>query len=174
MGGLAPSYKPKLPSFLSFPVGTDAIGAALKDVPQFTSLRLVFSPDPIVSATTFRRLVESDQPHVVLRARFERWDKNPSLGDDSWVLEYLSGRWSLWVYPVRRQLKAVARAVLIDRALPKIAEWLSVERPASWYFGRESCEIVFIPKDGAVRIEESVEKTQAASPLCGASLRRVY
>jgi hypothetical protein len=159
MGGLAPSSKPKLASFLSFPIGAEAINVSLKDVPQFSSLELVFSADPILSATNFRRLIEADEPHVVLRARFERWDKKPSIGDASWVQEYLHGKWSLWVYPVRRQLKAQAREAVLTRGLPKIAEWLSLDRPSSWYFGRKICEMVFVPKENAIRIEESIEAT---------------
>lgn len=47
MGGLTPTYKPKLPSFLSFPIGADVLSVSLKDVPQLSSLELVFSADPI-------------------------------------------------------------------------------------------------------------------------------
>jgi len=159
MGGLAPTSKPKLPSFLSFPIGADRLSAALKAVPQFSALELVFSADPILSAMKFRRLIEADEPHVVLRARFQRWDKKPSIGNEPWVQEYLHGKWSVWVYPVRRQLKAQAREALVAQGLPKIAEWLSVNRPASWYFGRKVCEIVFLPKESAVRVDGSIEAT---------------
>lgn len=157
MGGLAPSYKPELPSFLSFTIGTDAISGLLQGVPQFGSLELVFSADPLLSATRFRRLVEADEPHPVLRAHFVRWDKKPSIGDELWVQEYLQGKWTLWIYPVRRTLKAKARQALIAKGLPGIAKWLALDRPPSWYFGRKSCEVVFVPKDETVRIEESVE-----------------
>ena len=133
------------------------IGSALRDVPQLTSLELVFSADPLLSATTFRQVVESGDPHLVLRASFERWDKRPSISE-GWQ-DYLNGRWSLWVYPVRRQLKVVAKTILIDRGLPKIADWLSAGRPQSWYFGRKVCEVTFIPQEGVLRIEERVEKT---------------
>jgi hypothetical protein len=159
MGGLAPTSKPKLPSFLSFPIGADGLSASLKAVPQFSSLELVFSADPILSTTKFRRLIEADKPHVVLRARFERWDRNPSIGNESWVQEYLHGKWSLWVYPVRRQRKAQAREALVGEGLPRIAEWLSVDRPSSWYFGRNVCEIVFLPKESAVRVDQFIKAT---------------
>jgi hypothetical protein len=101
-------------------------------------------------------VVESGEPHLVLSARFERWEKRPSISDE-WQ-KYLDGRWSLWVYPVRRQLKAVAKTVLIDRGLARISDWLSAERPESWYFGRKACDVIFIPDDGEVRIDEIVEK----------------
>jgi len=90
MSGLVPRYKPKLPPYLSFPIGADAIGNALKDIPQLSSLKLVFYPNPIPSATKFRQVVELGEPHLVLSARFERWEKRPSISDE-WQ-EYLDGR----------------------------------------------------------------------------------
>src|SRR5437763_11606389 len=98
MGTLAPRYKPKLPSFLSFPIGAEAISTFVKDVPQFACLELVFSADPMLSATRFRRLIEADEPHPVLRADFVRWEKRPSNGDEQWVQKYLQRKWSLWAY----------------------------------------------------------------------------
>src|SRR4030095_7045459 len=157
MGNLAPRNKPKLPSFLSFPVGADAINAFVKDVPQFASIELIFSADPMLSATRFRRLIEADEPHPVLRADFVRWDKRPSIGDELWVQEYLQGKWSLWAYPVRRTLKARARQALVAEGLPGIVKWFALDRSSSWYFGCKSCEVVFVPADGTVRVEESVE-----------------
>lgn len=121
------------------------------------SLELAFSADPILSATTFRRIVENDEPHSVLRACFERWEKQPSISEQ--FRDYLTGRWRLWIYPVRRELRAVAKVALIDDGLPKIAKWMSLERPESWYFGRKVCEVIFIPREGSVKAEEKVEKS---------------
>jgi hypothetical protein len=157
MGTLAPRYKPKLPSFLAFPIGAEAISTFVRDVPQFGCLELVFSADPMLSATRFRQLIEAEEPHPVLRADFVRWDKRPSIGDVQWVQEYLQGKWSLWAYPVRRTLKATARQALVAEGLPLIVKWLAHGRSPSWYFGRKSCEVFFVPKDGTVRIGESVE-----------------
>jgi hypothetical protein len=86
MGAVAPRDKPKLPSFLSFPIGADVINAFVRNVPQFGSLELVFSAGPMRSAIRFRRLIEADEPHLVLRADFVRWEKKPSIGDDLRVL----------------------------------------------------------------------------------------
>jgi len=149
--------KPKLPSFLSFPVGLEAITAALNDAPQLATLDLFFSADPILSATRFRRVIEADEPHPVLSIRFTRWDKKPSLGDDPWVKDYLNGKWSLWVYPVRRALKARAKDALVREGLPQIARWLTTARPSSWYWGRKRCDVVFVPSEGTLRIEELTE-----------------
>jgi hypothetical protein len=65
-------------------------------------------------------IVESDELHSVLRACFERWDKRPSISER--FRDYLTGRWRLWIYPVRRELKAVAKVALIDDGLPNIGQ----------------------------------------------------
>src|SRR5262245_33712244 len=105
--------KPKLPAYLSFPLGLEAIASALCMAAQLPSLAIIFSANPIHSATRFRQLLESEAPHAVLSARFIRWDKKPSIGNDTGVKDYLNGRWSLWVFPVRRDRKAKAKNVLV-------------------------------------------------------------
>jgi hypothetical protein len=156
MSTLVPLNKPKLPSYLSLPVGAEAISACIKDVPQFGSIELIFRADPLLSATRFRHLVEADQPHAVLRAESVRWEKKPSIGGDEYQ-EYLRGKWRLWAYPVRRALKAEARQLLVAQGLPRMAEWLALDRPPSWYFGRKHCSVVFVPKEETLRIEETNE-----------------
>src|SRR5438876_12375475 len=54
---LKPGCKPKLPQFLSFPVGVQALSISLTGIPQFDALELVFSASPNLRATTFRRQV---------------------------------------------------------------------------------------------------------------------
>jgi hypothetical protein len=46
---------------------------------------------------------------------------------------------------------------LVAEGLPGIVKWFALDRSPSWYFGRKSCEVVFVPADGTVRVEESVE-----------------
>ena len=120
-------------------------------------MNLVFSASPLRSATAFHRLVETDEPHLLLSARFERWDKRVSLGDESWVQKYLHGRWSLWLYPVRRQKRSMASILLVETALPQVARWFASARAPSWYWGRKRCDVTFLPVTGEVRLEEVVD-----------------
>ncbi len=93
----------------------------------------------------------------MLSARFDRWDKRPSFGDDPWIQEYLEGKWSLWVYPVRRQRKSQAKEALLNDALLRVAGWFSKGRAPSWYWGRKRCNVTFLPAEGEVRIDEVIE-----------------
>jgi len=154
---LKTQFKPKLPQFLSFPVGVQALSAHLAGIPQFDALELAFSTSPNRSKTMFRHLVEADETHLVLSARFDRWDKRRSLGDDPWIQEYLQGKWSLWIYPVRRQRGSQAKEALLNDALPQVARWFSTARVPSWYWGRKRCNVMFAPADGGVRVDEVIE-----------------
>ena len=149
-----PRFKPKLPRFLSFPIGFEAVKTALHTVPIFNELELSFSKHSVLSSTKFRKIVESECPYTVLTACFVRWGKSPSFGDDPWIQANLRGRWTVWLYPCARESKATAKAAILTNGLPKIAQWLSEERPETWYSGRKSCEVIFIPKEKTVKISE--------------------
>src|SRR5690242_5692561 len=135
-------YKPKLPNFLSFPIGFEAISAALKDTPVFDEMKLIFSDYALEGATSFRKTVEAKKPHTIVSARFIRWDKRPSIGKG--FEDYLRGKWELWIYPCARQSKVTAKRALLRDGLPAVARWLSAKRPPAWYWGRKHCDVVFI------------------------------
>jgi hypothetical protein len=143
--------KPRLPGWLSYPIGFELVSEALGAVRQFTELELRFCTYP----RGFRQTVEAGLPHVVFSADFARRDKSPSIGN-SYGARYLDGHWTVCVYPVRRQLKAQARGALLAHGLPAIEKWLQTERAPSWYWGQKQCKIMFDPIEGAVRVEERV------------------
>jgi len=65
--------------------------------------------------------------------------------------------WRLEVFPVPRELKAVARRQLVETGVPAIRKWLAAERPPSWYYGRKRCDVIFSGGSGTVTIDEVVE-----------------
>ena len=146
--------KPRLPSLLSYPIGAERIASAIESAPQFEELELSFSSHPGASAQAFQHAVRIGDPHLVLRAAFDRWEKSPSIGDEAWLQKYLRGRWVLNVYPVARSSKSLATVALRDVGLPAIAAWLKAERTESWLWGSKRCDIMFMPGDGTLRIEE--------------------
>lgn len=70
------THKPRLPPWLSYPIGFEHISHALGSVPQSDALELVFfdNPDPHMKAMAFRKTVELGSPHLVVSGRFDRWD----------------------------------------------------------------------------------------------------
>ncbi len=152
-------HKDRLPQRLSYPVGLQDLDKVLGDISQAAQLELRFSACPFPAYDTyFRSLVNRNLPYQVLEARFEKWDKRPSLGRDTLFDDYLRGQWSLRVFPVASVLRSRARASLID-ALPSVREWFVRTRPESWYHGRKVCECRFEPLAGTIEVKDIVETT---------------
>jgi len=148
-------YKGRLPQGLSYPLGLQDLDKVLGDIPHAADLHVRFSNDPL--GMRFRSSLRQDLPHRVLAARFEKWDKRPSLGNSTFTDGYVRGQWSITVYPVASVRRAQARHLLID-ALPFIREWFSRTRPESWYYGEKLCEVRFDPLEGTIAVTDIVEK----------------
>ena len=126
----------------------------LGDILHAADLHVSFSNDPL--GMRFRSLLRQALPHRVLVARFEKWDKRPSIGN-RFTDGYVRGQWSITVYPVASVRRAKARQLLID-ALPSVREWFSRTRPESWYYGEKRCEVRFDPLEGTIGVSDTVEK----------------
>jgi hypothetical protein len=145
--------KAHLPNWLSFPVGVQLLESALRDIPRLDELEISFDQQCGISATEFRQLIESGKPHVIVSAGFERWDKRPSIGTGEWE-DFLRGVWTLRVFPVARQKKAAARALLVAEGLPILRRWFEASRPESWYWGRKRCDVLFDPLELSVTSQD--------------------
>jgi hypothetical protein len=142
---LPASRKPRLANWLAYPIGYEVLRAALEGVPMFERLRLRFLPETYNRRVPFRQVIDSQVPHCILSARFERATK---LCDEDW---------SVTVYPVSRPTKAKAKTALVSNALPGIHRWFSQEHPPSWLWGGKYCNVIFDPLDGSIRLEEGIE-----------------
>ena len=149
-------YKSRLPQGFSYPLGLEDLNKVLGDISQAADLHVSFSNAPLGKG--FRLLMKRDLPHQVLAARFSKWDKEPSIGDNTFADEYLRGHWSITVYPVASVRRSQARALLIE-VLPAVREWFSRARPESWYYGRKVYEIRFDPLEETIDANDLVEAT---------------
>jgi hypothetical protein len=150
-------FRSKLANAFSYPIGAEVLSHGLNGVPQLSSLSISFRSSPDVSASAFRRLILEGRPYPIIRARFTRWDKRPSVGDDGWAQEYLAGVWRLEVFPVPRGIKAIARRHLLDTGIPAVRSWLAAPRAPSWYYGRKRCDVMFSPDEATIAVTESVD-----------------
>jgi hypothetical protein len=141
---------------LSFPVGVQVVESALGGISQLEELEIRFKQQCGISATDFRHLIESGKPHLIASAGFDRWDKRPSIGREEWD-DFLRGLWTLQIYPVARQKKSAARALLIQEGLPILRRWFEAGRPGSWYWGRKRCHVVFDPLELTITSQDIVE-----------------
>jgi len=142
--------KSKLSAEFSYPVGLELLTAHLKDVPQFSRIDLYFS-GPTYPSTEFRKTVLADEEYPILSVRHS----SASIRPPSYA------GWSMWIYPVRRELKKIAKEALNSFGLPILEKWLTnhnVQNP----IGGVRCVIVFVPLEGYVYLRE---------PLNGFELR---
>ena len=151
---LHPRWRQKLPKQLSYPVGAELLSRELGTHPELPKLELHFSASPIASRSEFRQMLENKLPYVVLRVQFVRWDKRLSYGDDQWIQEYLRGKWTVDVFPVLRSLKSQAKEMLISKALPQVAAWMTKPREPAWYYGRKEFAVVFQPEEADLEFRE--------------------
>jgi hypothetical protein len=149
------SYKSKLPHTLSYPVGAEALSESLKGVPQEAALSVGVYSQPILFASEFRKLRDSKSPYPILNATFRHIQPGVSASNRFIAEGWYEETWELSVYPVPRELKFVARQILLSEGLPRIKKWLSAERPPSWKHGRKHCEIYFTENDGRIIVRES-------------------
>lgn len=144
-------YKPKLPGHLSFPIGFEAISSGLAAVPFANEIQLSFvgTWSPYVRAR-----IDANDSYAIAVANFEKWDKRLGVEFGGSLLH--AGRWKLWVYPVRRELKSTARTMIVQIGLPALAEWFCTKRPESWYWGKKQWELIFKPKAGTIEVRTEI------------------
>jgi hypothetical protein len=108
--------KSKIPSILSYPIGAEAISAALALTPQLAEIRLNFF---------FYRYGLRRGEYEFLRVEY----LHNSRAVGKWPISYLYGRplqsrWEVVVQPVPRVFRHRVKQYALDSALPLIARWL--------------------------------------------------
>lgn len=150
------SHKPKLPKHLSFPIGFEAISKGLVSVSFADDIHLEFTDGSPFWRTYINSKIDADEPYAVARASYEKWDKRLGV---AYAGSLNAGVWNIVIYPVRRELKSVAKTALVHVGLPAMAEWFCAKRPESWYWGKKLLHVSFTPKLGTVEIQEEIVRT---------------
>jgi len=148
-------YKSKLPQTLSYPVGAEVVSASLKGVPQEPALTIGFYDKPVIFASDFAKLRETNSPYPIFNASYRHIQPGLTASKQFISEGWYEETWELSVYPVPRKLKSVARQALITEGLPQVRNWLSADRSPTWRHGRKHLEIFFIETDGRILVRES-------------------
>ena len=143
-------YKSTLPQRLSFPIGAEILSEALLSVPQFEKLTVTFFY--YSKANDFPK--ESVEFSVV-EIRFRNLKPNQNSPKQFIDEGFYDETWEITVKPIPRELKSKIKQHLIAQGLPKIKEWLSVKRPASWLEGRKSLEVLYHKIDDVLKYKEN-------------------
>lgn len=144
-------HKSKLPETLSWPLGAEAISAALGDAPHAADLTLRFSDSPVWPASEFQLLLRESLPYVVLCAEYQP-ESRPGYAGSASMSEsgFFDTRWEVRVNPVPRSLRAAAAALLRDQGLPLIVDWLRSSRRGGWLGRYHRVELVWAPAAGTL------------------------
>ncbi len=144
-------HKAKLPRTLSYPIGAEAISAALAGTPHAESLSLAFRDQAIWPASEFHRLIRERLPYRIFAAEYRPAQK-PGYGGNRRMLEdgWFDQKWELRVYAVPRELRPLASRLLRERGLPAVADWLQSSRRLGWEDHWQCIELVFSPADGTL------------------------
>ena len=146
----------KLPRALSHPIGLELIGSALAGVPQIESLRVLFSSGHW-QATKFRRSLRDREPQAVLTASYRPAHKPGFIGSNAMAEQGdFDEAWEITVYPTLRELRALARRLLISDGLPAVASWLRRAHAQAGDFRLRAIELVFDPDKESIDVRERV------------------
>jgi len=144
----------KLPQEASYPIGIEILNREFQRYATIPELEVSFRM--VGGYAELRQIIETDQPHIILRADFGRLEKSLSIGNEPFWRKLLDGYWTLDIYPVRRNLKSRARESLIVDGLPSVAQWLTRAHNPIWFQSRHQCFVMFDPINGTVEFHEAV------------------
>ena len=147
--------KSKLPKTLSYPLGAEAISVALAGAPHVDEFDLSFRDYAVWPAVEFNRLVRDGLPYRVLSAAYLP-PRRPgrSAPNDLVAGGWYLAKWSIDVYPVRRELRHAAGLLLHEVGLPAVAEWLRASGRAGWDTRRHVLDLVFNPSEGTLTVSQ--------------------
>jgi len=148
------SYKGRLAKDLSWAINALLLSEALEGVPQYEELTVWFSTWSTLRKSEFRKQIEDKLVISVLdmsyrNNREDRWTARDLAEKDRWTARCMAERgdcgesWRITVYPVPRNQKALVRDAILSSGVAAIREWLTKQRPPSWYEGRKSISLGF-------------------------------
>ena len=149
-------FRNKLPKTLTYPIGLELIESVLASVPQLASLRVMFSSGHW-QATKFRRCLSEREPYAVLTVSYRPAGKPGFIGSNDMAEGgYYDEAWELTVNPTLRELRALARRLLISDGLPAVASWLRRARVAAVDSRHRAIDLMFNPGNESLEPRERV------------------
>lgn len=143
------SHKYRLSKTLSYPIGAEMVSQGLAGVPQRDDLRLSF-----YYHSSFEKEYKQDRPFKIFEAAFDKSDMDLTRSNDFIENGAYEEKWALTVYPVPRQMKAIAGRLLFEEGLPQIAKWLSTERTPIWKTGHKRAAVYFDLAEESISFQE--------------------
>ena len=136
------TYRGKIRTGLSYPLGAEAISEALKEVRQLEELELSFHSSYALRASQSEKALRRREAIPVVTVSFRVYEVGLT-GSNTLLNEGLyDDRWSLTVYPVPSPDRRAAQDALLDRGLPIVREWLMRPRSQTWLQGSKGLVLI--------------------------------
>jgi hypothetical protein len=151
-------YKSKVPKSLSYPIGAEAISAALDGAPHFGSFGLYFHARWPWRMSDFRQRVHEGPPFVVLQAEYRPATKPGYYGANAAVEDgWYDAKWRIAVNAVPRELRHMASGLLLEYGLPAVAKWLGISQVPGWEDRRHTFELLLNPAEATLAARTRTE-----------------
>jgi hypothetical protein len=124
----------KISGEMAFPLGFELLEQAFGDLPQWKSFEFWFEARPQYWASDFTKTLKKSQPYPIVCIRH---------CEARYLREKSSAGFSIFVYPVKRELKSIARESFFSSALDEFRRFILAE-PSSPNF-RDIRQGVFNP-----------------------------
>ena len=122
---------------LAFPVGYELLRDHFGELPQWESARFYFAAHPTTFASEFAAILRAREPYRILRIEHRT---------ATHVHFHIDAHWHFSVFPVRRELKSVARAALCGGSFEQLRDFVRCA-PQQWnQYNR--ADAIFDPQEG--------------------------
>ena len=128
---------------MSYPIGAESISKALVGVPQFEKLVIWYTTTNFAFASDFQAARKQNLPYKIFEVSMIHPLKDLSSSKQFIEEGFYDENWEINVYPVPKELRSVAKLLLLKEVLPKTKEWLQEPRTEIWKTGRKHFQALF-------------------------------
>lgn len=133
---------------MSYPIGAEALTVGLGDAPHVAELRIWFLNEPCWPGSRFRKMLAAKEPYKIFSVKYTPARKPGYTGCNFLVQNgYYEAKWDLNVYPVVRDLRHVAKELLLSEGLASIVQWLRGSQRGGWLERGQFIELIFDPTE---------------------------
>ena len=129
---------------MAFPLGFELLEQVFGDLPQWKHFEFRFEGRPMYLASDFNETLKESQPYPIVRVRHCM---------ARYLMERASHGFSIFVYPVKRELKGIARESFLSSALDEFREFILADPPSPNF--RDTRQAIFNPITHTCTVQHS-------------------
>lgn len=144
--------KSKLSQDLAYPIGAEIISKLFANVPQKENLVIWFTSFNYF-VSDFQNLRKQNKPYEIFRVSMIH-PLNDLSSSNQFIEEgFYNENWEINVYPVPKELKSVAKQLLVNEILPQAKDWMEKPQTEIWRTGRKHFKAFFKENESKFFVE---------------------